>query len=100
MTVGLAAGQAEINARAGATAIALRDALRMAADFNTWLQDTTIIPNDQFLINMGFSQAEVNTLRAAYIDANNLYRVSHGLQAQPGASDFFSNLKKLWGTSV
>jgi hypothetical protein len=100
MTVGLALGQAEINARAGALAIMLRDALRMCSDFCDLLQNTTIVPNDQYLLNMGFTQAEVNTLRAAFVDAKALRQVAIGAASQTPASNFLVNVLKLTGTSV
>jgi len=100
MTVGRPVGQAEINAQAGALATALRDALRMCADFCDLLQDTTLIANDQVLINMGFTQAEVNVLRAAFVDAKNLRQVAIGAQSQPSPSNFLVNLKRLCGPSV
>lgn len=100
MTVGLPMGQAEINARAGSLAIALRDALRMCADFSDYLQNTQIIANDQVLVNMGFTQAEVNTLRAAFTDAKALRQVAIGAAAQTPANNFLFNLQKLTGPSV
>lgn len=99
MTVGSPAGKPEIDGQAGSISRAVRDSLRAANDFCLWLQDTTIIPNDAYLTAMNYSQAEVNVLRAGFVDLQNLYKVSHGLQAT-GASDFFANAKKLWGTSV
>lgn len=100
MTVGLAVGQAEINAKAGSLAIALRDALRQCSDFCDLLQDTTLIANDQVLINMGFTQQEVNILRAAFVDAKALRQVAIGAASQPSPSNFLVNLKKLCGPSV
>lgn len=100
MTVGLALGKPEIDAKAGSLAIMLHDALRMCSDFCDLLQNTTIIANDQVLLNMGYTQGEVNTLRAAFVDAKALRLVAIGTNAQTPASNFMVNLAKLTGPSV
>lgn len=100
MTVGRPLGQAEINAMAGSLAIMIRDSLRQASDFSDLLNNTTIIPNDAFLTAMGFTQAEVNTLRAAFTDAKALRQVAIGAATQPTTNNFLFNLQKLTGTAV
>lgn len=100
MTVGRPLGQAEINATAGQLAVMLRDALRECSDFCDLLQNTSIIPNDAFLTGLGFTQAEVNTLRAAFVDAKALRQVAIGAAAQSPASNFLVNILKLTGTAV
>ena len=100
MSVGLPIGQAEINARAGSLAIALRDAMRQCSDFCDLLNNTQIIANDQALINMGFTAGEVTTLRAAFTDAKALRQVAIGAATQGSLNNFLFNLQKLWGTSV
>lgn len=100
MTVGRPLGQAEINAMAGQLAIMIRDALRQASDFCDLLNNTQIIPNDAFLTAMGFTQAEVNTLRAAFTDAKSLRLVAIGTNAQASPNNFLFNLQKLTGTAV
>jgi len=100
VTVGFPLGQAEINARAGALAVGLRDVLRQCSDFCDLLQNTQVIANDQVLLNMGYSQAEVNTLRAAFTDAKALRQIALGLATQPAANNFLFNLQKLMGSQV
>lgn len=99
MFVGIPVDLASMNSVAGSIVLDVRNSLRRAANYNAWLQDTAIWPNDAPLIAVGYDQTAVNLLRASFIDLNNLNRVATGLQAT-GASDFFANAKKLTGAVV
>jgi hypothetical protein len=100
MTVGLSITQADINQRAAALAIGLRDSLEACRRFHAFLNDATIIPNDTFLTNLGFSSAEVTTLRAAFAAAKKLSDIANSLDTQTPASNFLVDIKKLCGTVV
>ena len=52
----------------------------------------------QGLVQAGYDLPTATLYVASYTDLANLYKVAHGQQAQPGASDFFFNARKLMGT--
>ena len=99
MSVGFLANKTAIDSQAGSLVVAVRDSLYRASQFSAWLQSTQ--QADANLIALGYVQAEVTTLKAAFTDlggtGNSLYRISHG-QAFIGASnDFFFNAQLLTG---
>lgn len=100
MAVGLSLTQADINNKAATLALALRDTLAACSRFNALLQDTSIIPNDAFLTNLGFTQGEVNTLRAAFVAADKLNQIANAQATQSPASNFLVDIKKLCGAVV
>lgn len=100
MSVGLTLNKADIDTKAGALAIQLRDTLAACARFCDLLNNTQIIPNDAFLTGLGYTAGEVTTLRASFTDAKALYTVSHAGQTVPSVNDFFFNLQKLCGAVV
>lgn len=68
----------------------LNEANRLRDDF---LQPRT----DQELIDLGYSVAEISTLRGAFGDMDQLVKIYRGNQALVDAKDFRSFAKKLWG---
>lgn len=84
-----------IDSRAGYLALTLRDTFSGIVIFKAWL-DTQ---QDTDLTGLGYTQAEVTLLRAAYTDLTNLNNIAHAQGTQPAASDFFWNAKHLTGLS-
>lgn len=97
MSVGFTATKADIDARAGQLAMAVRDDLLRAAQFCDLLNDTSIFANDAALIALGYTQAEVTVLRAAFTDLKALYNLAHAAGTQASPNDFFFNAKHLTG---
>jgi hypothetical protein len=97
VSVGFTATKADLDARAGQLAMGLRDALSNCARFCDLLNDTSIFANDAALTALGYTQAEVTVLRAAFTDLKALYTLSRAGATQPAANDFFFNAKHLTG---
>jgi hypothetical protein len=93
MSVGFPSDKITVDQRVGGLAFNLRATLDQIQTVKTWLDSKL----DSDLTGLGYSAAEVTTMRAAFTDMDNLRKVAHGLQAQPGASDFFFNASKLTG---
>lgn len=100
MSVGLGVTKADIDNKAGAFAIQLRDTLRLGLAYCDWLNDTSIWANDAALTALGYTGAEVTLLRASFTDAKAMYNVAHGALTVPVVNDFFFNLKHLTGAVV
>lgn len=90
---GYTISKADVNNRAGNVAIAIRNDLREAAAFKAWL-DTQA---DADLVALGFVQAEVNTLRSAFGDLNQLETIYTGAANLATAKDFRTFAKLLVG---
>jgi hypothetical protein len=59
-----------------------------------WLANTNIIPDDAFLTNLTYTQAEVTLMRAAINDlgsSNGLWGVAHNLKTVTSTNNFFFN---------
>jgi hypothetical protein len=91
--LGFPTNKLDVDARAGQLAVTLRDTFVQVVTFKAWLDTQT----DAQLIGLGYVQAEVNLLRAAYVDLTNLNNIAHAQGTQPAASDFFFNAKHLTG---
>jgi hypothetical protein len=99
MSVGFLANKNAIDSRAGNLVVAVRDNLRDCSAFCAWLQSAQ--QTDANLIALGYVQAEVTTLKAAFTDlggtGNSLYRIANG-QAYVGSNNnFFYNAQLLTG---
>jgi len=79
---------------------AARDALAACARFSDYLSDTSIFPDDTALKALGYSQADVDSLRAAFTDLKSLYNVAHGSATVSAPNDFFFFAKHGTGTVV
>jgi hypothetical protein len=99
MSVGFPATKGDIDSRAGGLAVALRDDLYRCSQFCGWLQSAA--QTDAALIGLGYTQAEVTLLKAAFTDVGgtgiSLYNVAHGGTLPGSPNDFFFNLKLLTG---
>jgi hypothetical protein len=99
MSVGFLANKTAIDSQAGGLVVAVRDSLYRASQFSAWLQSSQ--QADANLIALGYVQAEVTTLKAAFNDlggtGNSLYRIAHGQAFVGSSNDFFFNAQLLTG---
>lgn len=91
--LGFPTNKLDVDSRAGQLALTLRDTFVQVVTFKAWLDTQT----DAQLVTLGYAQAEVTLLRAAYVDLTNLNNIAHAQGTQPAASDFFWNAKHLTG---
>ena len=99
MPIGFAIAKADIDNKAGSLVMSVRDDLTRCAAFCDLLNDTSIFADDQALINIGYTSAEVTTLRAAFTDLKKLWQISHAAATQSATNDFFFNAKHLVGVN-
>lgn len=99
MSVGFLANKAAIDSQAGSLVVAARDSLYKCSQFCAWLQATQ--QSDANLIALGYIQAEVTTLKAAFTDLGgtgiSLYNIAHGGTLPGGPNNFFFNAQLLTG---
>ncbi len=100
MSFGLTLTKADIDQKVGGLVVNVRDSLAACARFCDFLNDTTIFANDAALTALGYTQAEVTTMRAAFTDLKTLYNVAHAAATVASANDFFFNAKHATGTVV
>ena len=102
MTVGRPLTKVDIDARAEAVVEQLWGALNNANELALELANTTIIPSDTTLINLGYSQAEVTLLRQAINDlgsSNGLWGVAHNQKTVTATNNFFFSAQQLTGVN-
>lgn len=100
MSIGFSLTKADLDARAGQLAMAVRDDLARCAAFCDLLNDTSIVDpssSDLFLRNLGYTASEVTILRAAFTDLKSLWNVFHANATVPSVNDFNFNAKHLTG---
>jgi hypothetical protein len=100
MSAGFTMSRADFDQRIGGLVVAVRDALFRVHDWkSTVLDNTNVIPNDQFLLNppFAYSQPDVDLIRASFTDLDKIYLISHAGAVQAAPSDFFTNAQKLTG---
>jgi hypothetical protein len=81
----------------------LADALATVNGINTLIADAGRLPpgGEAGLEALdGMTTTDAGLYVATFGDLANLYKVAHGQQAQPGASDFFFNARQLLGTKA
>lgn len=93
MAVGLNLSKPDIDTMAGVVARDLHAAINRAGQFAYFLAGKT----DADLIALGYVQAEVDTLRAAFADLVKIGQVYMGNQIQAAPNDFRSNVRKVFG---
>lgn len=102
MSVGYPVTKADVDNRAGTLVVGLWTALRDAAAFCDWLQDST--HDDTFLQGLGFtgssSTGDIKTLRDSFTDLKSLYNVAHAAGTVPSNNNFFFSAKKLSGVTL
>lgn len=94
MAVGLQVSKSDVNQSLGTCARSVFNALEQVQKFKTWL-DTQL---DSDLISLGFTQAEVNTIRSAMVDLDQLRTVFQGLGTRTPAYDYRTFAKLTIGT--
>ena len=72
MSVGFLANKTAVDSQAGGLVVAVRDSLYRASQFCAWLQSSQ--QADANLIALGYTQAEVTTLKAGFNDLSNFNR--------------------------
>ncbi|HYS43638.1 MAG TPA: hypothetical protein VEM32_06620 [Geobacteraceae bacterium] len=95
MSVGYSATKTDFDSRAGQLATALRAALYNCQQFSQLLQSSQW--TDSNLIALGYTQAEVTLLKAAFTDFTSLYNIAHANGTLVAVNDFFFNGNKLMG---
>jgi hypothetical protein len=93
MTLGFPALKTDVDARSGQLALTLRDTFRSIQLFKAWLDTQT----DAALLALGYAQGEVNTLRSAYTDLDQLRTVYEGTATRTPAYDYRTFAKLLVG---
>lgn len=96
MSVGFPTDKNTVDQRVASLAWQLRSTFDQIAIVKVWLDgqtDTQLGTSG----GIGYSAAEITTLRAAYTDLDNLRKVAHAQATQPAANDFFFNAGKLLG---
>lgn len=105
MSVGRGLTKADIDSRAAAVVEMVWSALNEANKMSLWLANTTIIPNDTFLQNLGYQTTptnEITLLRAAVNDlgsANGLWGVAHNQKTVLATNNFFFNGQQITGAN-
>lgn len=95
MSVGYGITKQDVDSRAGQLVTSLRDDLIRILQFKAWLDDATT--TDQFLTGLGYTAADVATLRAAFADLAKLSDISHAQATQAVANDFWFNARHVTG---
>jgi hypothetical protein len=98
LSVGFTVAKTDVDQQAANIALQVKRALEAAHDWKAWLDDTT--HSDTYLTGLGYTSAEVTTLRAAFTDLDKLYQIAHALATQAATNDFFFNAKLLLGTAL
>lgn len=95
MTVGYAAGKADIDNRAGQIVIELRTVMADIRNFKLFLDSQV----DADLTGRGYAAADISTLRSAFVDLARLAGVYDGTQTQAAGYDFRTFAKLLTGVA-
>jgi hypothetical protein len=102
MAVGRGITKNDIDQRLPLVIEGVWNSLNLANQAALWLANTTIIPNDAFLTNLTYTQAEVTLMRAAINDlgsSNGLWGVAHNLKTVPSTNNFFFAAQQLTGVN-
>ncbi len=101
MSVGRGIVKKDIDDRMASVVEQVWNSLNIANQAALWLANTNIIPNDTFLVTLGYSSGEVTLLRAAINDLGSsttgLWAVAHNLKTVPSTNNFFFDAQKLTG---
>jgi hypothetical protein len=95
MTIGITVNKAQLDNDMGQAAVTLLNAFRRIQELH---QDLLVTP-DATLIAMGYVQAEVNTIKSAFTDGDNLRQGAGGTIALP-QQNYLANLDQLAGDLV
>ena len=93
MAVGLPTNKLDIDPKAGSIAVRLRDVFQEIQYTQAWLAGQP----DADLVALGYTQAEVNTLKSALSDLDQLRTIFTGNATLATAKDFRTFAKRLCG---
>jgi hypothetical protein len=96
MSVGLSVTQSDVNNVSGSLVKGLFNSMKAVQQFKAWLDTKT----DGDLTALGFAQADVNTLRSAFVDLAALASVFEGTGTRTPAYDHRTFSKLLIGTGT
>lgn len=96
MPVGLGVTKQEIDTRAGDIARAFQRAFDDVGTMQGFLLAT---PNPD-LLELGYTDQEIATLKTAYTDLSQLAAIWVGQQALPAPKDFRTFVRQLWGVGA
>lgn len=100
MSVGFPTTKGDFDSRAGGLVVALRQDLYQCSEFCKVLQGTPW-STDANLTALGYTQAEVTLLKAAFTDlggtGNSLYRIANGQAFVASNNNFLFNANQLCG---
>jgi hypothetical protein len=100
MSVGFPSTKGDFDSRAGQLATALRQDLFQCSQFSALLQGAPW-NTDSNLVALGYTQAEVTLLKAAFTDlggtGSSLYRIANGQAFVGAANNFLFNSNQLTG---
>lgn len=85
MTVGSYAFKSDVDNKAGQLCQKLRDVLTEVGDFKVWLDAQT---NQMLIDNYGYVQADIDVLRSAFTDQEQLHQVYLGAATRTPAYDY------------
>jgi hypothetical protein len=94
--IGLQLTRNQIDLQAGQVALELAKVMRQVAELHHFF----LITPDSVLVSLGYSSAEVATVKSAFGDGDLLRQVYEGSASLPAAQDFRVNLSQLAGTLV
>jgi uncharacterized protein YaiL (DUF2058 family) len=93
MTIGLQLQKAQLDRDLGQTALALRKVLAQIEQ----LHHFCLITPDATLVNLGYTQAEVNTIKSAFVDGDTLNSLATGTGTLAAPQNLLANLDQLAG---
>jgi hypothetical protein len=100
VSVGFPAAKGDFDSRAGSLVVALRQNLLNCSAFCAVLQGAPW-STDANLIALGYTQAEVTLLKAAFTDlggaGTSLYRIANGQASNASANNYLFNADQLCG---
>lgn len=88
--------KADVDANAANILLSCNSVMARVADFKAWM-DTQ---SDANLISLGYSQAEVNTLRSAFVDASLMQQIWVGSAGLATPRDMRTFAKLVWGIGI
>jgi len=97
MAIGYTITKAGVDNSMGAMVVALNDALRAISSFKLNQLDNSAILNDTFLGTLGYSGAEITTIRNSFTDLDKLNLISRAAATQGATSNFWFNAQLLAG---
>ncbi len=95
MTIGITVNKAQLDNDMGQAVVTLLNAFRRIEQLH---HDLVITP-DATLVGMGYLQAEVNTIKSAFTDGDNLRQGADGTIALP-QQNYLASLDQLAGDLV